>query len=223
MGLNYRKAVNLFNCGLCDKSYDRRQTLQTHIRTVHDKIRFKCNSCNYEATQISHLYLHRRNVHEGKTYECNICGKTFTQKTHVNTHKKNVHMTEKIHNCESCEYKTSDKGNMKKHINSIHNNLVYPCSLCEYKASASQSIKNHMISIHNQGVLICSQCSEKFGSQNAKKRLKQHMINIHNFIHEKRNQPNFKNKLRKLNHIKQSHKPPLLQGPQDNAGANLLR
>ena len=98
---NERKAINLYNCNSCDKSYDRILTLQTHKRTVHDKIRFKCTSCNYEATQISHLKTHQRIIHEGKKYECNICGKLFTQITHVNTHKKNVHMIEKVRSCGS--------------------------------------------------------------------------------------------------------------------------
>ena len=80
--------------------------------------RFKCTSCKYEATQSSHLKLHQRNMHEGKKYECRICGKLFTQQTHENNDKKNFHMTEKVHSCGSCEYKTSDKGNLNKHINS---------------------------------------------------------------------------------------------------------
>ena len=111
-------------------------------------------------------------------------------------------MTEKVHSCGSCKYKTSDTSNLNKHINTIHNNKVYPCSLCEYKASASQSLKQHMMRIHNQGVLNCTQCSEKFSHHNAQKRLKEHLHVVHNISAEQRNIPHYKSKLRHLNDIK---------------------
>ena len=92
-----------------------------------------------------------------------------------------------------------DKNNLNKHINSIHNNKVYPCSLCEYKASASQSLKHHMMSIHNQGDIKCQQCPESFEYRNAQNKLKRHMLFVHDFTPEKMNRPLFKATLRKLN------------------------
>ena len=53
-----------------------------------------------------------------------------------------------IYRCDQCEYKATQKGNLKQHIESIHENITYPCDQCEYKSTWKGNLKKHIESIH---------------------------------------------------------------------------
>ena len=46
------------------------------------------------------------------------------------------------YHCTKCDFKTSNKFNLKTHRKSIHEGIKYPCDQCDYKATALSSHKN---------------------------------------------------------------------------------
>ena len=45
--------------------------------------------------------------------------------------------------CNQCEYKATQRSNLKTHKMSVHENVKYPCNQCEYKATTNSSLKTH--------------------------------------------------------------------------------
>ena len=43
--------------------------------------------------------------------------------------------------CTQCDYKAKEKGNLLKHIKSIHEGVKFPCTQCDYKATQ----KGHLL------------------------------------------------------------------------------
>ena len=47
-----------------------------------------------------------------------------------------------------CEHKATQKGDLQRHIKSIHVGQKIPCLQCEYRAAQKTSLKSHIKSIH---------------------------------------------------------------------------
>ena len=63
--------------------------------------------------------------------------------------------------CDQCDFKSQWKGNLKKHIDSIHGNVSYTCDLCDYKTKRKRNIKRHKDSVHGDVRYAC-RCSWTF-------------------------------------------------------------
>ena len=59
-------------CKFCDK-YFKSKHLKTHIKSVHEQIKYPCNLCEYKATVRGSLKRHVESVHEKVKYPCNLC------------------------------------------------------------------------------------------------------------------------------------------------------
>ena len=53
-------------------------------------------------------------------------------------------MMVKLHQCSHCDYKASQKGNLQKHIESIHESLKFSCILCSAQFSMKTSLETHI-------------------------------------------------------------------------------
>ncbi|EEB13534.1 zinc finger protein, putative [Pediculus humanus corporis] len=52
-------------CGLCNKNYQQKWNLITHMARVHSKKKpFKCNDCNKEFGYSSHFKKHKEHIHK---------------------------------------------------------------------------------------------------------------------------------------------------------------
>ena len=50
--------------------------------------------------------------------------------------------------CDSCDYKATQLGDLKRHKESIHEGVRYSCNSCDYKATQLGNLKTHKKSIH---------------------------------------------------------------------------
>ena len=65
--------------------------LKIHVKSVHEKVRYRCKSCDYEATHPSHLNRHFKTIHEQIKYECVKCDYKANQAVNLRRHVKNQH------------------------------------------------------------------------------------------------------------------------------------
>jgi len=79
--------------------------------------------------------------------------------------------------CPDCEKTFSNTTNMRTHYNSVHRGIVFPCDHCDYKATQKGHLKAHIQSLHGKTtVCFCNLCDKKFSS---KPSLRYHIYNYH--------------------------------------------
>ena len=61
-------------------------------------------------------------------------------------HVESVHERIKPFKCKICDFRSAKKCNLKKHIESVHED--FKCKICEYKTAEKRSLKIHMQSVH---------------------------------------------------------------------------
>ena len=52
-----------YECDQCNYKAERKDYLNTHIRSLHDKVRFQCHLCEYQATRKQYLTSHLGKIH----------------------------------------------------------------------------------------------------------------------------------------------------------------
>ena len=108
-----------FTCDICKKSYNRKDALVRHIKSVHDGIKSVCLICDKSFTLKNALSRHIKTVHEGLKFECKVCIKTFSQSGHLKIHQSVVHEGKK-YECKTCKKAFSQGGNLKMHQSVVH-------------------------------------------------------------------------------------------------------
>ena len=66
--------------------------------------------------------------------------------------------------CEQCEYKSTLKALLKRHIETTHQRNIFSCDQCTHKALNSPDLKLHMDKHHQKKTkrLSCEVCEQKF-------------------------------------------------------------
>ena len=59
--------------------------------------------------------------------------------------------------CDQCEYKATQKFNLRMHVQLKHEGFVYSCDQCDYKASYKHAFRIHKQSIHEDIKFDCEQ------------------------------------------------------------------
>ena len=70
--------------------------------------------------------------------------KNSNQSDYKTRENRNRH---KFH-CGQCNYKATQKGDLLRHVKSIHEGVKYPCGQCDYKATQKKHLLRHIKSIH---------------------------------------------------------------------------
>ena len=65
----------------------------------------------------------------------------------VKKHIQSVH--EKVrYPCDECGKQFTVQASLKKHLQSVHEGVKYPCSHCDYRSSTQGSLKRHLQKTH---------------------------------------------------------------------------
>ena len=94
-------------------------------------------------------------------------------------HKQFIHgIGVKKFMCDRCPYTTVMKGNLKIHVNAVHENLRnHACHICGFTAKYGTGLKRHIKSVHdNIKDQVCGQCRKAFSQKAA---LNRHLVNVH--------------------------------------------
>ena len=159
VGPNLAQSVR---CDLCCMIFSSKGVLQTHVKTVHEKLKpFKCDKCPRVFAQNINLSTHVKNKHTGylemqindQYFECNQCTtQIFKTKTGLKRHMMKSHEEECILDgsdlevCGVCQLVFSTKGNLKTHIKNIHESKRRPfaCRHCKAKFNQKGNLESHI-------------------------------------------------------------------------------
>ena len=110
-------------CPFCDKKLFRKDKLNDHISSVHEKEKLnQCDTCKCFFSNKQHLKRHIETVHEKKKpFKCSTCEKCFSQTHVLNRHIKTVHEGI-LFECSICVARFSRKDKLKKHMDERHKN-----------------------------------------------------------------------------------------------------
>ena len=194
----------IFNCKDCNYATNYLPNLNTHVSAMHEKKVRQCSHCSFNTTWNTSFHEHMRFAHaffkkklkpsdENKSQPvlCDDCGfSTFSQKQ-FNAHKlvncQSQSIIQYVSNeaakypCDQCNYKTTQKGHLKRHIQSIHEGVKFPCDQCKYKATFKGNLLLHKRAIHESikyfNKYPCDQCDYK---TTRKQQLLKHIKSRHN-------------------------------------------
>ena len=110
---------------------------------------YNCSICDLSFQSRNGLYYHQNAKHkETEKFCCKDCGKQFTYKGNLKDHVNSIHLGIK-HRCDQCDKEFTSLSNKTTHIKSVHNQIRYPCNMCNYQAKQKSNLNSHKKSAHS--------------------------------------------------------------------------
>ena len=109
----------------CDFTTLFRNSLGKHFKRVHlNEKNYLCTHCPKSFFNRHQLDEHTNGVHlNKKPYKCDLCDFSTAYNSKLPEHKRVAHGTQK-YDCPYCNHAARYKGNLDKHINNVHKNLL---------------------------------------------------------------------------------------------------
>ena len=168
-------------CIDCNKTF-KKSSITVHRKKFHSEeiLKYECKICSYQTIHKASLQKHVKYIHQdNEDTACNICNATVKQSTLLQHTTKFHKGDQKQFKCELCTFHTIHKGNLKTHINSIHNvNNTVVCTDCN-KTMKQSSITTHRKLFHSSKqpqLLVCNICTFE---ANHESNLERHVENVH--------------------------------------------
>lgn len=108
-------------------------------------------------------------------YECDICNHKTLYKGNLKKHIQEIHECV-VYPCDQCTYQGIQKSHLKRHKQSIHDGIRYPCDECTYRATDRGHLKKHKQATHEEILYPCDTCEYKTGY---KGHLSRHIRTVH--------------------------------------------
>ena len=82
------------------------------------------------------------------SFDCDQCESKFTLKGNLMKHIKSIHEGQK-YACNQCDFQATQRGHLKIHRQSMHEGVKYSCNQCNYKATQQGHLRTHIRSKHS--------------------------------------------------------------------------
>ena len=80
---------------------------------------------------------------------CKTCGKVFTTKGNLKKHVQTVHLGKKNFKCDTCGKAFGEAGNLNRHVQTIHlGQKNFTCDTCGKSFGLAHNLKAHVQTIH---------------------------------------------------------------------------
>ena len=176
---------NKYTCNQCDQQFTQQNILTHHIKFIHEGFKYTCKQCDYQSEKPSNLAVHIQSIHELVKYTSNQ-NLDIKQIEHKIAENEDVHLEDhsnslkeyvehqtlnsmyaitennvrnknnKKYACNQCDYQATTQGNLKTHIQSIHEGVKYSCNLCDKQFTRQDSLTRHIQSVHEGVKYACN-------------------------------------------------------------------
>ncbi|XP_068627718.1 uncharacterized protein [Battus philenor] len=171
-----KKPTKRFECLLCDRVFQHRNSLLYHMLMHRDRQHY-CKDCDKGFYTAAALKIHRR-VHSGdRPCACDECGRSFRQRSDLKYHKASIHSDQKHFKCEFCNKEFARRYSLNVHRRIHTGERNYKCDYCNKTFRASSYRLSHMRTHTGSKPYKCPQCEKCF---RVAYDLRRHML-----IHEK--------------------------------------
>jgi hypothetical protein len=145
--LRIHKRKYRHQCIYCPKVFQEKAQLLKHYRTHSADKPFRCIICNTGFNQKGHLRRHFR-IHSGyRPFKCTQCTKAFTRATCLVGHVR-THTGERPWRCVQCPKAFTQSYNLRRHVRSHNVDRPYYCVYCHKRFSKKDVLSRHLES-HN--------------------------------------------------------------------------
>ena len=142
------------SCKLCEKTFHQEAILMRHVQSAHEGVWHFCNECDRSFSHLSSLRVHKTTTHKkdsqskvkqrtmlDKTLFCGLCNFETSEKVGLRKHVKEIHTN--LHKCEMCDAEFTKEEKLEAHIKNKHDNASYNCDACAFRTKFSRDLKQH--------------------------------------------------------------------------------
>ncbi|XP_039289278.1 zinc finger protein 710 isoform X2 [Nilaparvata lugens] len=168
-------------CEFCEKSFNQRWSLTSHVDTFHKGIRrHVCNVCDKSFNQKIHLLSHQATHQKTRKHVCPVCSKSFLVERYLDRHM-DIHKEVRIrHTCNVCHKSFSFKSGLSKHRLAAHAQIrTHMCAVCCKVFAHQDSLTRHMTRHKEMRTHRCHACAKSFSSE---AHLNKHYTAVHGGI-----------------------------------------
>ena len=127
--------------------------LNTHS---NEELKRYCNFCDYQTSWDFGLKVHVELVHKRDINQFNCDSCAFKSKTGsgLKRHTSEVHNRSNLLKiiCSICDFMTSRKDKLKRHIQVAHEGIRYKCDGCDYQATRKEHLTRHFNNFHKKTI-----------------------------------------------------------------------
>merc|ERR1712126_354831 len=87
----------------------------------------KCQDCDFQTHSKMNLIRHKKLVHDQVFHQCGDCEYRTAIKSDFNRHRNEVHLKLSTYQCYYCDFQSSRRNYLKKHIEKAHIACNPPC------------------------------------------------------------------------------------------------
>lgn len=147
-------------CRKCDVTLPKDELFRHHVRKHPNLV---CEMCGVVVEQTNQMRRHNERHDDRLPNHCELCGKIYKDQYVLRSHLKLVHEKPLTsHECSHCQKRFDRKAHLKRHLKHTHTNLKpFACDLCDYRSSARGDLNKHLL-VHSEPSFQCAQCNKCF-------------------------------------------------------------
>ncbi|TMW47687.1 hypothetical protein DOY81_007235 [Sarcophaga bullata] len=163
-------------CDVCGNIYDRRYTLEVHMRRHRDEKPFECEICNQAFHCNFELTRHIRKHTGSRPFKCSYCSRAFGDRSTLIKHER-IHRNERPYKCDTCGKSFTYSNVLKSHILTHTGEKPYNCDLCGKSFTRAHHLRAHLETLQHQ-----NDPRSKILLKQIKKSNEGEQINVNSFI-----------------------------------------
>ncbi|KAI8044256.1 transcription factor Ouib [Drosophila gunungcola] len=133
----------LYVCDTCGNGYQRKSTLDTHMRRHNNERPYECEICHKCFHVNYQLKRHIRQHTGAKPYTCEYCHRSFADRTSLVKHER-THRNERPYSCQTCGKTFTYASVLKVHYKTHTGEKPHTCRLCGKSFARIHNLVAHL-------------------------------------------------------------------------------